>query len=461
MTEDLNRLIDQFIAENKENILWDITRLVGVPSVEEAPEPGAPFGPGPRKALDMAETIARELGLETVDLDHKAAYAVVPGERDEYLATICHVDVVPVGEGWTSDPWTVQVKGDYLIGRGVMDDKGPAVLTLYLLKFLKEHGGALRYPVRAILGANEETGMQDVDHYLAVEKAPLFCFSPDADFPLINGEKGIVHGRIRSAAKMEKLVEIKGGVAYNAVPSKAEAWVQTQHAEPAEDIEAEEARPGVWHITAHGIGGHASMPQGTKSAIGVLEHYLLDNGFVSESEAAFLRFAVKIPDAPDGSLVGCAADDGLFTPLTLVSGMLYTEDDRMVQTLDFRFPTNTNAAKLKAALEEAAGGTAEVEMGPAAKPFFKHPTSKELKACMEAYREVTGEKKAQPFTIGGGTYARHFPNAVGFGPEHRERPYPDFVGSIHGANEGASFPDLLEALKVYITALLKLEEIEF
>ena len=461
MNQDLSRLIDQFIEENKENILWDITRLVRVPSVEGKAEPGAPFGPGPRKALDMAETIARELGLETVDLDHKAGYAAVPGGREEYLATICHVDVVPVGEGWTSDPWTVQVKGDYLIGRGVMDDKGPAVLTLYLLKFLKEHGGALRYPVRAILGANEETGMQDVEHYLAVEKAPLFAFSPDADFPLINGEKGIVHGRIRSTAKMKKIVEIKGGMAYNAVPSKAEAWVQTKHAEPAEDIEVEEARPGVWHITAHGIGGHASMPQGTKSAIGVLEHYLLDHEMVSEEEAAFLRFAVKIPDAPDGSLVGCAADDGLFTPLTLVSGRIYSEDDRMVQTLDFRFPTNTSAEKLKAALEEAAGALAEIEMDHAAKPFFKHPTSKELKACMEAYREVTGEKQAQPFTIGGGTYARHFPNAVGFGPEHPERKYPDFVGKIHGADEGASFPDLLEALKVYIVALLKLEEIEF
>ena len=154
MNQDLSRLIDQFIEENKENILWDITRLVSVPSVEEKAEPDAPFGPGPRKALDMAETIARELGLETVDLDHKAGYAVVPGEREEYLATICHVDVVPVGEGWTSDPWTLEVKGEYLIGRGVMDDKGPAVLTLYLLKFLKEQGGALRYPVRAILGAN-------------------------------------------------------------------------------------------------------------------------------------------------------------------------------------------------------------------------------------------------------------------------------------------------------------------
>jgi len=73
---------------------------------------------------------------------------------------------------------------------------------------------------------------------------------------------------------------------------------------------------------------------------------------------------------------------------------------------------------------------------------------------------VTGDAQAKPFTIGGGTYARSFPNGIAFGPEHPERPMPDFVGPIHGANEGASFKDLLEALKIYIVALLKLEEME-
>ena len=460
MDQKLSQKIDQFIEENKENILWDITRLVAVPSVEGDPEPEAPFGPGPRKALDMALTIARELELDTVDLEHKIGYALVPGQREEYLATICHVDVVPVGEGWASDPWTLREQEGYLIGRGVLDDKGPAVITLYALKYLKEHGGSLRYPVRAILGANEESGMADVPCYLQHEKPPLFIFSPDADFPMINGEKGITHGHIKSTCKMKKLVEIKGGDAVNAVPSKAEAWVQASALSPAERISVEEERPGLWHITASGVGGHASMPQGTVSAIGVLEHYLLDNHLLSEEEEAFIRFAVKIPDAPDGSLVGCAADDGLFTPLTLVSGKIYTEDDHMVQTLDFRFPTNTDAAKLRAALKEAAGDLAEVRLEDGKKPFYKDPHSPELMACLEAYRAVTGDAQAKPFTIGGGTYARSFPNGIAFGPEHPERPMPDFVGPIHGANEGASFKDLLEALKIYIVALLKLEEME-
>ena len=456
----LSQQIDAFIEENRERILWDMTRLVGVPSVEGAPEEDAPFGPGPRKALDMALTIARELDLDTEDLDHKIGYAYIGGKGDQYLATICHVDVVPVGEGWNTDPWTLTERDGYLIGRGIVDDKGPAVITLYALKYLKEQGVKLRYPVRAILGANEESGMEDVKHYNKVEPAPLFCFSPDAEFPLINGEKGIVHGKMRSLCKMEKIIDIKGGAAYNAVPDKAEVWIQAAHAPAREDLEVVEERPGVWHITAHGIGGHAAHPEGTVSAIGVLEDYLLDNRLVSEKEAEYLRFVVKVPHAPDGSLLGVAADDGLFSPLTVVSGMIFTEEDHIVQTLDFRFPTNTSVPKIRETLEKEAAGVAVIELEGGKDPFYKDPNEKELKACMDAFREVTGSKD-KPFTIGGGTYARSFPNAVGFGPEYIGRERPDFVGPIHGANEAGNFEEMLESLKVYILTLLNLEELEF
>ena len=460
MDEALRKEIDLFVEKNTESLKKDIARLVAVPSIEGEAAEGAPFGEGPRAALDKALEIARDLGLKTVDCEHHLGYAVIGEDSDKYLASICHVDVVPVGEGWDSDPWTVIEKEGYLIGRGVMDDKGPAVILLYALKFLQEKGVPLRYPFRAMMGANEETGMGDLEYYLEHYPEPLFCFSPDADFPLTNGEKGIVHGRIRSTCRMDKIVKIEGGHAVNAVPSLATAVVKAESLSPAERVETEELFKGLWKVTAHGVGGHASMPQGTVSAIGVLYDYLLANQVLSPEEEAFIRFAVQIPHAPDGSFVGCAADDGLFTPLTLVSGRVYEEDGHIVQSLDFRFPTNTNREALLTALREAAGSLAEVELGQAAEPFYKDPDCPELTACMAAYNEVTGEQ-AKPFTIGGGTYARHFKNAVAFGPEHPERPYPAFAGAIHGANEAARISDMLEALKVYIVTLLNLEELEY
>ena len=60
--------IDAFAEQNRDAVLRDITRLVAVPSVEGTPEPGAPFGAGPKAALDKALEIAAEL-------DDAVAYA--------------------------------------------------------------------------------------------------------------------------------------------------------------------------------------------------------------------------------------------------------------------------------------------------------------------------------------------------------------------------------------------------
>ena len=138
MQEALNQKIDAFIAANKEQFLKDIAALVSINSVEGTPEEGAPYGAGPRAALDKTLELAAGMGLATRNCENYIGYAELAGKDPEkYLATICHVDVVPVGNGWTADPFTMRIQDGWLLGRGVADDKGPMVATLYALKFLK------------------------------------------------------------------------------------------------------------------------------------------------------------------------------------------------------------------------------------------------------------------------------------------------------------------------------------
>lgn len=453
--------IDQFIEANSDAIFRHIARLVAINSVEEAPAENAPFGPGPKKALDEALAICSELGLDTRNCENKIGYASLGGDGEKYLATITHVDVVPAGPGWIADPFTMRDREGYILGRGVIDDKGPSVICMYALKFLKEEGISLRYPIRALFGANEETGMKDVEHYLANYPAPLFCFSPDADFPLICGEKGIWHGRMSALTKAENIVSISGGVAPNAVPSLCEAVVKAGEnaLQSTEDVEAS-FDGELWHLIAHGISGHASLPEGTKNAIGVMLQYLLDNAVPSEAEKPFLQAALLVHKATDGSAAGIAAVSEGFTPLTVVSGMIGMEDGVIWQSLDSRYVPSTSGEEILSKLRSGFKGAAEVICTRDAAPFYKSPECPEIKACMDAYCTVTGEK-AEPFTIGGGTYARDFPNAVGFGPEYEGRERPAFVGSMHGAEEGASKAELLQSLKIYILSLLNLEEVDF
>ncbi len=461
MNEALRRDLDRFAEENTEAIFRDIGRLVAVNSVEGEPEPGAPFGKGPRAALDLGLEIARELGLQAVDCEGKIGYAQLgEGPEDRYIATITHLDVVPTGDGWEHDPFTMRQREGWIIGRGVMDDKGPSVLCLYALKYLKERNVPLKYPVRALLGANEESGMGDVEHYLKNYPAPLFCFSPDANFPLCNGEKGIYHGRINFKLPLGSIVDIRGGIVVNAVPDKAEATVKAEKLEPAERVEVKELEPGLWHVTTTGIGGHASLPAGTVNAIGVLVEYLLRSGVCDENETKMLSLLSLLHRAWDGSALGVAADDGLFEPLTIIGGVIGVEDGRLFQTLDSRYPTNTSGEKIAAGIQARAGEIAEVTLERDAAPFYMSLDNPAVQVCINAYNDVTGEN-ARPYTIGGGTYARDFPNAVSFGPEHPERPAPDFAGPIHGVDEAASMDDLIEALKVYILALIELEKLDF
>ena len=283
------------MAEHEAAVFRDIARLVAINSVEGEPLPGKPFGEGPARALAEGLKIAQELGLDAVNCDNYIGYAQI-GEGEDYLATITHLDVVPVGEGWKEDPFTMREREGWIIGRGVMDDKGPSVLCLYALKYLKDQKIPLRWPVRALLGANEETGMGDVEYYLANYKAPLFCFSPDANFPLCNGEKGITRGRMIARVPLENIVDIRGGFVSNAVPDKAEARIRADRVEPVPGVTVEREETGIWHLTAAGVGGHASLPEGTVNAIGLLVHAILDQGLAGEQEAKFLRAVADLTD---------------------------------------------------------------------------------------------------------------------------------------------------------------------
>lgn len=459
MNDKLRRDIDKFAQENRDRIIRDISRLVAVSSTAGEPKEGAPYGKDPAAALELALEISRELGLETRNFEGKMGCAMT-GEGDKYLATVTHLDVVPAGDGWTGDPFTLRVRDGYMIGRGVMDDKGPSVLCLYALKYLKDSGMSLKYPVRALLGLAEETGMDDVKYYLSNYPAPLFCFSPDANFPLCNGEKGGYHGRIMSQIPTENIIDIHGGIAGNVIPDKAYATVRAAVLKSTERIEAVEKEPGVWELSATGIGGHASIPEGTINAIGLLVDYLLENNVLSGDEKALFELFALMHRASDGSLLGVAARDDIFEPLTIVGGVIGVEDGHIFQTVDSRYPTTITGQRIAETIQERAGALAEVITDSDSVPFYMSLDNPAVQVCIDAYNEITGEN-AKPYTIGGGTYARLFPNAVSFGPEHPERPQPDFAGPIHGADEAASIEYFMEALKVYILTLIELEKIEF
>lgn len=501
----LQEEIDAYLEARWEQVVADIDALVRIPSTEDmaAAQPGAPFGLGPHAALDEVLAIAAREGLDAHDCEGYIGYADLPGTTPVQVGIIGHVDVVPEGPGWTFDPFRVQRKDGYLVGRGVADDKGPLVVALHAVAFWREklarESRRFPYTIRLLFGANEETEMRDVDYYRARFADPAFLFTPDAEFPVGYGEAGICHGVLRSAPIVDgKLMQLEAGVAPNAVPGTARAVVRCDPAAlPAEEnitvtradaasmadaaaadsaIDAasmadaaaagdaiDAAAPAATSmaiIEAKGRSAHASTPELGDNALARLVDYLLAADVCTYHEQQFLKLQRAILRTTDGSGVGAEARDEHFGALTLAGTMARVDGDVIEQTIDCRYPTTTTSAQVAgkiATLANLIDATFEIQHDKA--PFLMKPDSPAVQALLAAYNQATGER-AVPFTMKGGTYARAFTTGVSFGPDKPWEAKPAWVGGMHGADEGISEALLKQAFSIYVRTIANLMELD-
>ncbi len=213
---------------------------------------------------------------------------------------------------------------------------------------------------------------------------------------------------------------------------------------------------------AHGIGGHASLPDGTVNAIALIVGYLRESGILGAGAVSALDLLERIHADTAGSAIGIATQSSAFGPLTCNAGTIaLTDDGALEQTIDVRFPDSITEGELAAACSALAkrfGGAVEVDRTKP--PFSVDATSPQVRALIDIYNQTTG-RDAKPFAMGGGTYARNFKSAVSFGPEDNGMELPEWAGTMHGPNEAASEQLLREALKMYILAILRLMELDY
>ena len=178
------------------------------------------------------------------------------------------MDVVPAGPGWNTDPFAMERREGWLLGRGVIDDKGPAVLSLYAGAYLLKHGITPRYTFRALLGCDEEVACP-TSPLSGEPREPRLLFTPDAEFPVCNAEKG-QFGATFVSPKIDggRIVSWSGAEASNAIPSQSicELAIAADElpapVENADRLEITALGNGHAQIFAHGIGGHARCPRG-------------------------------------------------------------------------------------------------------------------------------------------------------------------------------------------------------
>ena len=196
---------------------------------------------------------------------------------------------MPTGDGWSYDPLTMRQDKEKVYGRGTADDKGPALAAFYAMRAVRELGVELSKNCKLILGADEECGSSDIRHYFAGHPVPPKTLSPDADYPVINIEKGGLHADASAEWAEEDVLPrigwIDAGIKFNVVPAKAKALVLGLAAKDVKPYLAnaekktratfdvvDEAEGAV--IYAQGVNAHASTPYEGVNALTALNTLL-------------------------------------------------------------------------------------------------------------------------------------------------------------------------------------------
>jgi len=447
MTELENAVLT--IAE-KESILSVLSSIIAIPSVKSEEAPGAPFGIHTLHALEYMLSLGKLHGFTVKNLDGRAGY-IEWGSGKKMLGLLCHLDVVPAGEGWCEDPFTLRRKNGWLVGRGINDDKGPAVTLFYAMLRLKNSGYVPPCRIRLVLGLDEECGSSCMEYYKSVEELPTCGFTPDADFPAIFAEKGIL--QLRVSGPPSKTISVSAGERPNMVPARCEITFHDSREK----------------IIGMGIPAHGSTPHLGKNAIYEAFSTLEAPFFASEPLPEFFMTHIG-SDTTGRDLVSVIPED-ISGTLTLNAGVLQMDSLKSEMLIDIRYPVTADAEEILSEIRSKSAVFGLVtDIYSHQMPLYRDPQDPLIQTLLRVYekyvelapddisadqnlRKAALIKPALPIAIGGGTYARTMPGLVAFGPA-----FPWEKDQAHQIDEAMYEETIYVLVQLYQDAIVALCE---
>lgn len=453
--------IKNYINEHENEMIDNLSKLISVKSISSEKSPKGPFGDGCGDVLEKALEIGSSMGFKTKNYDNYCGELIYEnGEGD--IGFFSHLDVVPVGLGWSSNPFEMIKKDGYLIGRGVNDDKGPAIAAIYAVRALMALKAELKKTVRIYLGCSEETGMEDMEYFKSHAKQPEYCIVPDAEFPVCCGEKGILTAELDFLGGLGNISSFYGGEVSNKVCEQAFLELSgVDFCECEKDgITVSHISDGI-KISALGISSHAAMPEGSKNAIKMICDFALENSLLKGNAVSVCKNISDILSDNYGEHLKINLNDKLSGKLTCISGIVLVRNSSVVLNINIRYPVTKDGAMVIELLKKAESErNYKLKIISDSSPAYVSPDSDYIKLLCDVYSKVTG-KDSTPYTIGGGTYARHLTNAVAFGAvtSDSKHPFEPNKGGEHQADEAISIDELKTAAIVYAFAILEIDKL--
>ena len=414
------------ILDYKEAIITDLAELIAINSVTGIQD-------GCKEALDWMMKKAISFGLKAESIENEAGHAEL-GEGGKLCGVLAHLDVVPEGNNWDSLPFELSI-GDngYMYGRGV--------INLYCLKALKDNGVVGKNTLRAIFGTSEERGMTDMDKYFEYEPMPELSFTPDSEYGICVGEKGILQLELYADTHDgTTLTQFHSGKATNAVPDTAYALLDCTENEDHQLARLADAKRGSFEfyytidgmmVLSRGQAAHAADPEkGLNAATALID--LLTSNFALPTMGTLPSFISHyIGLDTDGVMLGVKQRDKESGSLSVNVGTVHIDEGYATCTLDIRYPVTADGEKvLEKITRQAQREGIHVKVLSHLKPLYLSEDSDIVRLLSDSYEAVMGEKP-KLYTTGGGTYARKLGGkGVAFGPV-----FEGEISNIHNANE--------------------------
>ncbi|TCS92354.1 dipeptidase PepV [Hazenella coriacea] len=460
------------VQKRKEILLEELNQFLAIESVldEESASLEAPFGKKVAEALRHMLQLGEQDGFQTKNLDGYAGH-IEWGQGEELIGVLSHVDVVPAGDGWTSPPFTPTIRNGKLFARGAIDDKGPTMAAYFALKIVKELNLPLSKRIRLILGTDEESQWRCMNHYFEREEMPSMGFTPDADFPIITAEKGLLDIQtfgVREDHLSEDgawtLLSFESGQRVNMVPDLARVQLSGDGdvfalKEKVQDYllrhqirgYAEESNSHV-SIVLEGRSYHGSEPEkGLNAALEMAK--LLEQFSLDATGANFVRMINELyTDSFFGEKLSIQQEDEIVGKLTVNAGVFhYKQGEKQSIRINVRYPISGDCDEIVKTIEEKVADFGyQAHVFSHASPHYCEPEHPLVKTLAKVYEEQTGEP-AKLLAIGGGTYARALHTGVAFGPL-----FPGKEETAHQKDEFIEVEDLLKATAIYAQAIYEL-----
>lgn len=437
--------VEKYIEQSKDEIIENLKTLVRVPSISKAGADGLPFGKQVDDALNLAAEIYNKNGVP-MEVKHDKGYAlaVLEGQGDG-IGLFGHADVVPVNDDWIkTTPFEPIEENGILYGRGISDNKAAVIEMLYAIKALRAAGLEPESRITIYVGGSEETGMQDMLEFVKNERMPAVSITPDSDFPVSVGEKGILHAFCRSKNALCDVTRFEGGKAFNVILDRVEVEIKDRTS-----------------FVSEGLTSHAAHPENSVNAAVKAAEKLLSLDICENDKEIFKNLKTAIGDCFGENLD--IASEGAFGKLTCANGIAKIEDDgKLMFTLDIRYGNEVDPEKTERNLVEALdrlGFVAEIESND--EGFLLDESGKDMEIILSSCRDVSGIADAMPYKTYGGTYARRLKNAFAIShsaPWSRaDLGLPAGHGGAHQSDESLSIEAFIGGIKTLALILGRLD----